>query len=281
MKYWISLLSRSFREGSTQLWRNKFLSFSTIILGALIVVLLNFVFGVQYTAEYSLQKLEQKADFTVALAESYDVFDFDALQNDLQTYNLTVDVQEATVTEGVSIPKRLHLQFHDLHEVSTVFETLKHDRYDAVIGDWDGRSEREFVHIIDRLVTVRDTLETIGFWMSVVFAGGGVFLMINTFRMVLFSRRDEVFIARLVGAEPRFITGPFLVEGLLIGLLAALLGIVLFVFALREVYFLPGGDIFVHLFNTAFQYEIYGAAAVGMLGAFVSVRKYLFGKFSL
>ena len=69
-----ALLQRSLREGSIQLWRNKFLSGTTIFLGALILFLLNFVFSIQYFADMSLQNLEARADFSILLQEDFVCF---------------------------------------------------------------------------------------------------------------------------------------------------------------------------------------------------------------
>jgi len=64
-KYWINWLQRSIREGTLQLWRHRFLSLTTIFLGVLILLLLNFVFAVQYYTQASLDNLQARADFTV------------------------------------------------------------------------------------------------------------------------------------------------------------------------------------------------------------------------
>lgn len=281
MHYWIRLIVRSFREGSTQLWRNKFLSTSTIFLGALIIVLLNFIFGIEHYADISLKRLEQKADFVALLVPGYSVFELESLENDLDRFDVNVERKPVEVREGIEIPKRLSIQFQDLEDVTSVFEVLKQNRYSVLFQDWDHDGEREFREVVDQLLKIRTTVDQVGFWMTIVFVIGGVFLGLNTFRIVLFSRKEEVFIARLVGAEHRFISWPFLWEGVLIGFLSALLGIIVFILILRQVYFLPGADIFLSLLNrNIFSYEIYIAGGVGFLGAFVAIRKYLLGKFS-
>ncbi|MCF7812667.1 hypothetical protein K9M59_03705 [Candidatus Gracilibacteria bacterium] len=280
MKINKALLQRSLREGSIQVWRNKFLSGTTILLGALIIFLLNFVFAVRFFADYSLENLESRADFSVVLQEDYDAFEFDALKNELSEFAIQPQLLEAETYEGVDIPPRLYIQFDDLSQVSDVFEVLKKDRYTAnVVGEWDREGERDFVHIVDQLLRVQNGVNTASLWLGILFLAGGVLLAFNTFRIVLFSRKDEVFIARLVGADPKFILGPFLVEGALLGLCSALLGILLFVFVLREIEVLPRGQVFLYLWNSVFSWEIFCTGLVGVLGAWIAVRKYLKGKF--
>ena len=69
MEHWKNLIWRSAREGTVQLIRNKFLSSTTVLLGALILFLLNFVFALHFFTDYSLKSLEERADFRVPLEE--------------------------------------------------------------------------------------------------------------------------------------------------------------------------------------------------------------------
>ncbi len=280
MQKWRSLLMRSFREASVQIWRNKFLSGTSILLGALIIFLLNFVFAVQFYMDYSLKNLESRADFSVKLREGVDAFEFDALKNELSAFRTDLTILKSTKVGDIDIPERLHIQFHDLHDVGKVFEILKKTRYDSVIGPWDGKSEKDFVVIIDRLLKLRENMESASVWLIGLFIAGGVLITLNTFRMVLFTRKEEIFIARLSGAELPFISWPFLFEGIILGIFSSIIAILIFVSVLREIDVLPGGDIFLYFWNSIFSNEIVIAGGVGGLGAWISIKKYLRGKFS-
>jgi cell division transport system permease protein len=282
MKNWQRLLVRSFREGSIQIWRNKFLSGTTILLGALILFLLNFVFSIQFFADYSIKNLESRADFSVVLQENFDAFEFEALRNELKKFNLVTNLrysENINQQSQRSFPPRLHIKFDNITHVEQVFDILKKPRYNSVIGNWDTSGERDFVMIIGKLLRVRNGVNNASFWLIVLFLAGGILLAFNTFRIVLFSRKDEVFIARFVGAKPRFIAGPFLVEGGLLGIISCLLALILFVLVLRQIEVLPGGAIFLHLWNNVFSFEILCAGLVGIIGAWIAVRKYLKGTF--
>jgi len=280
MKKWKKLLLRSFREGSVQLWRNKFLSGTTIALGAMILTLLNFVFALQFYADDSLSQLEARADFSVPLRTDFDSFEFDALKNEVQMYDVESELLPAQNFEDFSVPPRLHVKFKNLEAVESILEVLKKARYSEVIGDWDGVGERDFVNVVGRLLKLRKSIEKAALALVLLFLGGGILLVVNTFRIVLFSRRDEVFIARVVGAEPNFITGPFVVEGVLMGVTASILAIVIFVLLLKQIDILPGGNIFLHMWNNVFSWEILISGLVGGVGAWWSVRKYLYGRLS-
>lgn len=276
--YWFNWVQRSIREGTLQLWRHRFLTLTTVFLGVLILLLLNFVFSVQYYTEASLESLQARADFTVPLEKNYDVFAFDALGNDLKNrFDLSLSLLPEEDFGTFSVPERLQIRFNNLAQVGDVFEILKGDRYNEVIASWQGIGERDFVTLVDRLLRLKESVNAAGKWLVIIFLGGGVLLVLNAFRMGLFSRKNEVFVARLVGADSWFIAGPFIWEGLLVGLISNLLAILIFIFVLREVDFLPGGEIFIYLWDAVFAYQILASMAVGMLGAWLAVRRYLTG----
>ncbi len=101
-----------------------------------------------------------------------------------------------------------------LHETGRVHEMLTASSLVETIQD----NQRE----------ARRLLTGLRIASAVVLATGGVlalaslFIIFNVIRLTVYARRDEIAIMRLVGATSRFIRGPFLVEGMMQGLLGAL-----------------------------------------------------------
>ncbi len=278
MNFLQKLFLRSINEGLIQLWRNKFLSLMTIGLGVLILILLNLVFSMQYFAEKSLRDIEARADFSIALRENFDGFELEALQNDLKKFDVETQILEAHKFNDFPLPPRLYLKFRDISQVEDIFESIKNPRYSEIIANWDSAGEKDFVNVISKLLNLRQNVEKAAQILVILFIIGGILLIINTFRLVIFSRKNEVFIARLVGATPEFIMGPFIAEGAFLGFISGFLSILIFIFLLREITILPGGQIFIYLWNNLFLWEILVSIIVGILGAWLAVRKYLFGK---
>ena len=134
---------------------------------------------------------------------------------------------------------------------------------------------------LGRFAVVFNLFRLAGYALGALFFLAAVFFVANTIRLVLYSRREEVEIMRLVGAEERFIKTPFYIEGMLQGAIGGCIGIAaLFVsyatISLKvadtalptvvELQFLP-----VAVFGGFLATSI----AVGWLGCFLSVKQFL------
>ncbi len=107
-----------------------------------------------------------------------------------------------------------------------------------------------------------------------------VFIVANTTRLVLYSRREEVEIMRLVGAEDSFIKAPFYIQGIIQGVLGGTIGLVilyivfLFVSSNVEQDF-SYGLINIRFFSPGiFSIILLCSMVVGWLGAFLSLKQF-------
>ena len=83
--------------------------------------------------------------------------------------------------------------------------------------------------VIDRLTSIIDGAERLGFVVSFVLILISIVITFNTIRLIIYMSREEINVMRLVGAGGKYIRGPFIVSGVLVGICAAIFTIFLFI----------------------------------------------------
>jgi len=135
---------------------------------------------------------------------------------------------------------------------------------------------------IPRVVTLADWLHKGGLAVLAILTVVSVVIVMNTIRTAIYHRRKEIEVMKLVGATEWFVRGPFLLEGMFTGLLAAAIAIGLLAFGYRPAVDRLASQLsFIPLaYDPAFinQLALYVAAAgaaLGFLGSFIGVRRYV------
>ena len=135
--------------------------------------------------------------------------------------------------------------------------------------------------LVNRVITFTTVVRTAGVVILAIVGMIVLFIIVNTIRLAVVARAEEIEIMRLVGASDAFIRWPFVFEGALVGLLGALITLAMLALAAD-----PLSQAMVGFFNvlpielgnvardTAVLVMVTGVG-VGVLGAWVSVRTYL------
>lgn len=134
---------------------------------------------------------------------------------------------------------------------------------------------------IEQLQSLSRVLNVLGLGMAIVLGVAAVVLIANTIRLAIYARRDEVSIMKLVGASNWFIRVPFLLEGMIEGLVGAALAV--FAVWLGSTNLARAGQTFSlfrldvsqpFFFRWGLLFLIFGAAA-GFIGSMLGLSKYL------
>ena len=137
--------------------------------------------------------------------------------------------------------------------------------------------------VINRLATIVRDVNLGGWLVTILLALVAGLVMFNTIRLAIYSNRDEIGIMRVVGASNSLVRGPFVVEGMLWGAIAAVIAIVVVAPALYFIspylnQFIPGLDIFRYYYLhvlTLFGEDLLFGVVIGALSSFWAVRRYL------
>jgi cell division transport system permease protein len=287
----------SFRQAFQGLWRNRVMNLAATVTMILMLVLLATLTIVISGMEAGLTFIESKVEVRAELLAGVPPDRVAALQRELEARpdvaSTTYISQEearaefnaareaagqeslADLTIGNPFPAQIAVQLLDPREAEAVSTFLRGET--AVVGFVnDGQNA------VSRLVGVTGILRTIGV-IVLSFVGLTVLLIvINAIRMALMSRAQEIEIMRLVGASDRYVRWPFIIEGLLIGVIGSAVTLSLLLLASAPISDLAralAGQIpvgFSESLTTQLSVLVIAAGlGLGGLGAWISVRAYL------
>jgi len=136
---------------------------------------------------------------------------------------------------------------------------------------------------IDKLVKAANYIKTFSLWIIVALAIVSIFIISNTIKLTVYTRRKEINIMKFVGATDWFIRWPFIIEGIFIGLIGAgaAIGLILGGYNLLIGMVDSLGIAFItmkplnELLGTIIGSSLGLGAVLGGIGSFISVRKHL------
>jgi len=290
---------RHIREGFAGVFRHFGMSLSSISAVAVTLILIGVFLIITYNMELATKSIENS--ITISALVSYDSDDeenIERIKKELEAIEKIVSVtyssKDAEFDYYVNSNADAELkEFYELYREDNPF----HDAFIITLDDTstlsEVRSQIEAVMGIDSvydggentytLVEILSKIRIFGGAFVIALCALAVYLVYNTIKITIASRRDEIWIMRNVGATNGYIRAPFLVEGILIGFFGALIPIGLIGYGYYYFYQQLDGNLFgAVLLASPFPFIYYLSlillaigVGVGFLGSYISVCKYL------
>ncbi len=292
------MISRPFKEGISGVGRH----FAMALSSSLAVMITLLIIGLIFILSFNLQAFTKSIENTVQIS----------VQVDYNAENKESEIKEKIkAIEGVAKVKysskkdelEYYLDSFEDEKTRNIFEPFKdenpmHDSFyvEAVSGNKirDIATEIKKIDGISSVnyggqstITLVSAMNSIRRFGLILGSGLGllaIFLIQNTIRLTIFSRQDEISIMKNVGATNAFIRSPFLIEGMIIGIMGAILPILLIAWSYIYIYNHTHGVLLTNLFKLypPNPFMIYISAAllllgilVGFVGSWISVNRYL------
>lgn len=137
--------------------------------------------------------------------------------------------------------------------------------------------------IIEKLIQVIDSSESIGFALSIILILLSAIITFNTVHLTIYTAREEISVMRLVGASSAYARGPFVVEGIMYGIAAALIVMIVYYpltlwmgpFTERFFGAINIFDYYVSNFGQIFLILMAAGIGLGGISSYMAVRRYL------
>lgn len=280
------------------LWRHRFMTGATVLTTALMLLMLN-VFVVLVThLNVALEALEHRVNVIAYIREDAPPGKVRELQSSLQNRSDVLEVIYVTKDEALA---RLREHFADRAELlamvsdnplpaSLEIRARNPESLENIVSLLETKVGPESVleevalqeDIVERLLSLTTATRVAGVAMTAGLAVVSLFIVINTIRIAVYSRRQEIEVMKLVGATDWFVRWPFVFEGMLYGLLASLLTLLIVVPAYDPVVenfwallsFLPVERDPQFVTKLALMTMVVGIT-LGAAGSYISVRRFL------
>ncbi len=147
------------------------------------------------------------------------------------------------------------------------------------LGVVDKINDRQ--EVAEKIDRIKDIASLVFTWLMVLLFAVSTFIIMNTIKLTVFSRREEVSIMRYVGASGFFVAFPFVLEGVLLGLVssAVAFGLQYYIYQLFAVNILGGSGLiailpFASVLKVILIVFLGVGVGLGVLGSLISLRKY-------
>lgn len=284
------------REGFRNIWVNRLLSLATILVlvsclvivgsGALIFLNISSVLDLIEDQNVVMVYIEDKADETAIDTMKVQLLAMDNIDKvEFVSREEAFERQKASYGDKASLLDGLTADILPNAYKVTVKDIDKFDSTVGLIKNLDNVLQiHENSELAGKLASIRDAVSYISLGVIAILFFVSMFIVANTIRITIFNRRLEISIMKAVGATNSFVRWPFMVEGILLGLFSAVigLGIEYGVYSvasiwLTDVMAMLGGDVVP--FNE-YIWLIFGIFAfigvfIGAFGSILSLNKYL------
>lgn len=306
--FWITT-KRVIKSGFVNFWRNGSVSLSAVF--ALIVALFMIASTLLITAFLgtALRDLQDKIDINIYVDAKASEDSILTLKKQIETLP---QVQEVSYISREQALESFRTRHEDDHRIIQALDEIgdnplpaaltvkakEPSQYEGIASFLSNKSElseggtlsivskvnySDNKVAIERLSKIITGVKKLGTFITIIMIGISVLITFNTIRLAIFIARDEINVMRLVGGSNEYIRAPFVVEGILYGLVAAFLTLVLFypitywLKATTQVFY--GGVDLLHYFVTnfiqIFFIIVFSGIALGAVSSYLAVRKYL------
>src|SRR5690348_12018683 len=278
-------------------WRNAAVSLAAVLSITLILLLAGVSLLLGHALGQVLDNYRQRVSvITISVADGTPlpaVYDFvDQLRarpgvvsvsfvtKDEELQRFSTDPRNQQLLEQLSgnpVPAKLEVRVARLDEIGQV---------DALARQWRGVDRTNPTDyqgdFVGNMLRLQAWLTVAGFGLLAVLTVASIVIVMNTIRTAVYHRRQEIEVMKLVGATEWFVRGPFVLEGVITGLLAASIALALLVVAYEPVVSRFKSDVgFIPLsYDPAFISSLatdllLAGALLGAVGSYIGVRRYV------
>jgi cell division transport system permease protein len=249
----VTNIKRVFRAGFVNFWRNGSVSLASILISTVTLSVITALIFLQAILHFSLEQVKDKVDVTIYFTTNASEDKISALKSSIEKLP---EVEMATYTSQQQALEEFKARHADDYLTLQALEELDENPLGATLNikakeTSQYESIAKFLEsdtaltqdattiidkinynqnkvVIDRLTSIIDGAQKLGYVVTLVLIGICILITFNTIRLTIYIAREEIGIMRLVGASNTYIRGPFLVEGMIYGVISSFITMLIF-----------------------------------------------------
>lgn len=305
--FWMKM-KRVIRTGFFNFWRNSTVSFASVLVMMITLMVIGFIIFSGAVLDRSLAELRSKVDINVTFIPSANEEDILSIKHSLESLSEVSLVTYVSREDALTTFKERHKNDQSIlsaldelgeNPLGAVLNVKAKDpsQYGSVADFLEGNSalSTSGVSIIDRvnyyqnkvaidkLTEIINAADRMGFALTLFLGLISVLIAFNTIRLTIYISKEEISVMRLVGASTSYIQGPFVVVGVIYGIVAAILTLLIFLpitywMGSATESFFTGLNIFSYYlrhFPQIFFIITLSGVLIGAVSSSLAIRKYL------
>ena len=299
----LTSFGRIIKIGWKEFSRNIGISIATIFIMVMVISLITMLFLLNPVSDALISSVEDKVDISVYIREYVrieEIMEFkseiaripevenvdyvskeEALETFIETHKDDPVLIESLTEVGYNpFLSSLNVRAWQASQYEQVTNFLEAGTFQSLIDKVDYHQRKS---VIDRVFALTNGINKTGIFFSIIFGVIAVLIVFNAVRIAIHSSREEISVMRLVGASNWFVRGPFLIQGIIVGFISALITLLItFIFA----YFLEPRvrslapeisiwGIFLSNLVVLFLIQLATGIGLGIISSYTAVRKYL------
>ncbi|OON92384.1 MAG: hypothetical protein ATN34_00315 [Epulopiscium sp. Nele67-Bin002] len=224
-------ISYLFKEGLRGLWKNRMMAFASIATIVLSLLVLGISYSIAQNFEYIISQVEIQMGITAYVSDVFSDQEIDSLKQTVENMANVVEVEYISKDDALKIlaqgdtvlyeefkddnplPASLEIKVAEVAHQADIVEKLL--RVEGIEIDY-------FEAETDMFIDLNNRIQVFSGILIALLALIALLLITNTIKLTVFVRKKEIEIMKFIGATDSFIRIPFLVEGITIGIIGAI-----------------------------------------------------------
>jgi cell division transport system permease protein len=303
----LTVLKRIIKTGFLNFKRGGLVSWAAILVVTITLSVITSIIFLQATLRFSLTQIENKVDVTIYFTANAPENKIFLLKSSLEKLPEVAEVSYTSADEALRIFRERHendyptiqaldeigdnplgaylnVKAKEVSQYESIANFMKSDNTlvagSASIVDKVNYHQNKLV--IDRLNNIISGAQQLGFLITLILIIISIIITFNTIRLAIFISKEEIGVMRLVGASKMHVRGPFMIEGMIYGVVATIITLLIFWpatawlgYNMTDFLGINMYDYYLSNFFQIFAILLLSGIILGIISSFLAVRRYL------